>query len=186
MKHKLFCVVGRTSSGKTEITKAVASELSMKVVKSYATRPMRESETIENSDHIFIKTEEVEHYRDDMAAYTKIGDAEYFTTVSQLMDSDFYVIDPQGIYFLKEKMKDTDIKIVVVYISRPTDLRRESFRARGETAEKFRQRNNDEDAQFTQFEKEDYIDYRILNNGKFEDAVFRMKRILDRESQKGD
>ena len=43
--HKLFCIIGRTGSGKSTLVKKAANELGLKILKSYTTRPMRESES---------------------------------------------------------------------------------------------------------------------------------------------
>ena len=69
--HTVYCVLGRTSSGKSTITQKAANNLNMKVLKSYTTRQRRENETDENCDHIFISPNEVEKYRNDMIAYTE-------------------------------------------------------------------------------------------------------------------
>ena len=89
--HNLYLIVGRTASGKDSLTRAVAAKLNLSILSSYATRPRRPGET---NEHIFITPEEVEQYKNDFVAYTKIGDYEYFSTKQQLLESDFYIIDP--------------------------------------------------------------------------------------------
>ena len=43
-KNKLYCVIGRTSSGKSSLTRKVADELGLTVIQSYTTRsPDRKS-----------------------------------------------------------------------------------------------------------------------------------------------
>lgn len=95
---KKFLIVGRSSSGKTSIASAACSELGLKLVKSYTTRPPRnEKESINSKDHIFITEDDVEKYKDDIAAYTEINGYKYFTTMDQIDECDAYVIDPNGI-----------------------------------------------------------------------------------------
>ena len=55
----VFFIVGRTASGKDSLTNAVAQDLNMKVLKSYATRPMRKDDPKDVESHIFIKPKEV-------------------------------------------------------------------------------------------------------------------------------
>lgn len=89
---KVFCVIGRSASGKSSIVRQVAKDLDMKILKSYTTRGYRDSETLETSDHIHIKPEEVEKYRDDMIAYTDRVNYCNFATKQQLLDCDFYIM----------------------------------------------------------------------------------------------
>ena len=112
--HTVYCVLGRTSSGKSTITQKAANNLNMKVLKSYTTRQRRENETDESCDHIFISSNEVEKYRNDMIAYTdRVGYCS-FATKQQLLDNDFYIINPTGYYELKLKTKDMDIELVTM------------------------------------------------------------------------
>lgn len=183
--HKIYCISGRTASGKSSITKLASEKLGLKVLKSYATRPMRDGEEIE-SDHIFIQPEEVEKYRGDMVAYTKIGEYEYFATKEQLMNSDVYIIDPVGIYELLLKTKGMDINIETIYVTVPKRTLIERAKQRKDDMEVFNKRFDSENQQFTDYEKSNMIHYRILNDGNIEDSVEKMIRIIskDREMNK--
>jgi guanylate kinase len=64
--HKLYCIIGRTASGKSTITRLATEKLKMNVLKSYTTRKPRKGETAKNSDHIFILPKDVDSYRDDI------------------------------------------------------------------------------------------------------------------------
>ena len=184
--HKLFCIMGRTSSGKTSMTKAVAKELGLKVVQSYTTRPKRKGETKANSDHIFIKEEDVAQYKDDIVAYTEINGYKYFTTTEQLYKNDAYVIDPNGYYFLRdnlEKMRtkgQEEIELIPVYITVSKDKALERAKDRGDDVQAFEQRYMAEDAQFRAFERSDDIRFRVLNHGTFEEGCAKLKGIFER------
>ena len=89
--HNLYLVVGRTASGKDSLARAIAEKYGLKILSSYATRPKRIGET---NEHIFISPEDVQKYQNDIVAYTKIGNYEYFSTKQQLLECDFYIIDP--------------------------------------------------------------------------------------------
>ena len=39
--HTVFCIIGRTASGKSTIVNAVAKDLNLKILKSYTTRARR-------------------------------------------------------------------------------------------------------------------------------------------------
>ena len=140
---------------------------------------MRDSEK-EESDHLFISPEDVDLYKDKMAAYTKIGDYEYFTTFDVLDKADFYVIDPKGIAELRMRCKGR-YNIKVIYIRVPKDQLLKRARKRGDDAKRAANRISAEDEEFTEFEKFEGWDYHILNTGTFQDAVEKMKRILRKE-----
>ena len=53
-----FLFVGRTATGKSSIAEAVSNKMGLRVVKSYTTRPPRESELFGRSDHYFVSDEE--------------------------------------------------------------------------------------------------------------------------------
>lgn len=178
---KLFCILGRTASGKTVLSKKVAEELNLKIIKSYTTRPMRIDETIENSDHIFINKEEVESFKDRMVAYTVIKDEEYFATIEQMEKSDVYIIDPIGYYSLAENLKDTDIELIPIYITVPREVSKRRATQRKDNMDIYTKRYDDENEQFTKFEKSDVARYRVLNSGTFDESVEKLVRIIGKE-----
>ena len=42
--HTLYCIIGRTGSGKSTITKQAANKLNARILKSYTTRARRKNE----------------------------------------------------------------------------------------------------------------------------------------------
>lgn len=181
--HTVYCILGRTSSGKSEIVRQAAKKLNMKVLKSYTTRVRRENETEEDSDHIFIHSDEVEKYRPDMVAYTdRVGYCS-FATKEQLLNSDFYVINPTGYYELKLKTKDMDIKFIPIYITVPYRTLIERAKKRGDF-ETWKENYIKESEEFSQFEKSNLIDYRVLNDGSIDDSVNKLIRIINKDKGK--
>lgn len=181
--HKIFCILGRTGVGKSVITNKTAQKLQMKILKSYTTRCMRKGETVEKSDHTFIKPEEVDQYRDDMVAYTdRVGYCS-FATHQQLLNSDFYVINPTGLYELILKTKDMNIELLPVYISVPYRRTLENAKKRGDL-ESWKVNYEKESEEFKSFEHSDLIRYRILNNGSVDQAVDKLTRIVEKERSK--
>ena len=181
--HTVYCILGRTSSGKSEIVRQAAKKLNMKVLKSYTTRVRRENETEEDSDHIFIHSDEVEKYRPDMVAYTdRVGYCN-FATKEQLINSDFYVINPTGYYELKIKTKDMDINLVPIYITVPYRTLIERAKKRGDF-ESWKENYIKESDEFSQFERSNLIDYRVLNDGSIDDSVNKLIRIINKDKGK--
>lgn len=149
-----MCIMGRTCSGKTTFAQYIAKRFGFSILKSYTTRSPRPGEE-ENSDHIFITPEEITKYTDRMVAYTKIGDAEYFSTVDQLMENDIYVIDYEGLKYLDKCLNDfsEEIGILPIMVTASKEIRKERYLKRGNaTVEEFEQREANEDIQFKELE----------------------------------
>ena len=148
--------MGRTCSGKTTLAKTVAETLHMKVLRSYTTRPMREGENEHTSDHIFISDDEVKLFQGKIAAYTEINGCKYFVTRDMVMNSDIYVVDPNGYKMLVDtvKRKNMNIKLIPIYIDVDVADQERRFRNRGNTREEFWERYKSEAEQFDKFEEE--------------------------------
>lgn len=181
--HTVYCVLGRTGSGKSTITKKAANKLNMKVLKSYTTRQRRENETDENCDHIFISSNEVEKYRNDMIAYTERVNYCSFATKQQLLDNDFYIINPTGYYELKLKTKDMDIELVTIMINVPYNDLRQRARKRGDYDD-WQANYIKESEEFSNFEKSNLIDYFVLNDRSIEESVAKMIRVINNDRAK--
>ena len=199
VKHTVYCVIGRTASGKTELVKRVAKGLGLTVLKSYTTRPMRVEEKKKgvSLDHIFISKEKAKKLlKGDVVAKTKINGHVYFATLEQLREADFYIIDPNGYESLeKHLIKESifDIQLEPIFISAPYKTRMERYIQRGGTTEAdFKKRHESENKQFNQFELK-LIAYNrtskvypkkpsqvqiIKNTGKLEEAVKELKNII--------
>ena len=181
--HTVYCVLGRTSSGKSTITQKAANNLNMKVLKSYTTRQRRENETDENCDHIFISSNEVEKYRNDMIAYTERVGYCSFATKQQLLDNDFYIINPTGYYELKLKTKDMDIELVTIMVNVPYNDLRQRARKRGDY-DAWQANYIKESEEFSNFEKSNLIDYFVLNDRSLEESVAKMVRVINKDRAK--
>ena len=160
----IFLIVGESSSGKDSLVEKLCKETGLKQLKSYTTRKRRENES---ETHIFISPEDVKEYINDMVAYTCIAGNEYFSTVKQLYDSDVYVIDPNGVDYMKfitQYKNIKDIRFITIYINTPPELRKErALNQRKDNPEVYYQRILDEQEQFTNFKACSKFDYAIKN-----------------------
>lgn len=181
--HTVYCVLGRTGSGKSTITKEAANKLNMKVLKSYTTRQRRENETNENCDHTFISPDEVEKYRNDMIAYTERVGYCSFATKQQLLDNDFYIINPTGYYELKLKTKDMNVELVTIMVNVPYNDLRQRAKKRGDY-DTWQANYIKESEEFSNFEKSHLVDYFILNDRSIEESVAKMVRIINKDNAK--
>lgn len=181
--HTLYCVIGRTASGKSTITRLAAQKLNMNVLKSYTTRKPRKGEiNNDDVDHIFINADEINKYKNDMVAYTERVGYCNFMTKQQLLDSDFCIINPSGYFELKDKIKELhlDIDLVVIYVTVPYMRIKERAKKRGDL-KSWEENYNNESQEFKDFEKSDSIDYRILNDMCLNESVDRMVHICEKQ-----
>lgn len=178
-KHTVFLIVGETSSGKDSFVQKICEEDGYKQLVSYATRPRR---TGEGDTHVFIYPEEVEQYKNQMIAYTKIGEFEYFATKDQLYENHFYVIDYRGIEYMHKLTQDIDnIRFVTIFIHVPREIREyRALNKRGDDALTFYKRCFSENTQFTEMILRDDYDYAI-SNVNFEKAYKIFKHIVEVE-----
>lgn len=110
----LLLIVGQSGSGKTTIVEKLEKEYGLKSVQSYTTRkPRFEGET----GHTFITLDEFENInKSDIVAYTYFDNNHYFATKQLLDESDIYVIDPDGITYMKDEYHNKQIKIIIIQV----------------------------------------------------------------------
>lgn len=192
-KKTIFLIVGQTASGKDSLVNAMCNiekppkqdvfgdfwrQGNYKQLISYATRPRRENE---GDTHIFIQPSEVEQYKDQIVAYTKIGDYEYFATKDQLKECDFYIIDYLGIKNLRSQNLNDEFRFVTIYINTPDKVREErALKGRKDNAEAFYTRNLKESSQFDDMKRIADFDYAI-SNIDFDKAFAIFKHIVETE-----
>ena len=158
----VFLVIGRSGTGKDTLVNYMCQKYGLKKLKSYTTRPPRQNE---EDTHIFISPEDVQKYQDDIIAYTKIGEFEYFATKSQLKDINFYIIDPKGVQDLENipNLKE-EFSFIKLFIYLPERERKKRIALRGDSEEAFLKRQEGEKQQFDNFELQtDLFDYAICN-----------------------
>jgi len=179
MNKVLVCLIGESASGKDSLANLLEKE-GYKVLKSYTTRSPRPNEY---NTHIFIKPEEVIKYKNNMIAYTRIGEYEYFATYDQLKESDIYIIDPIGYYELKKKVKN--VKLIPIYINVSEQTRYERALQRINYDEKQKQEIDKrfiaEYDQFQKFRKNEEF-YSIINHN-INKAVEIIKKIIELEKE---
>lgn len=115
-----------------------------------------------------------------MVAYTDRVSYCSFATYQQLFNSDFYEINPKGLYELKLKIKDMGIELIPIYISVPYRQNLENAKKRGDL-DTWKANYEKENIEFKSFEHSDMIQYRILNNGTIDQAVDKLVKIVEKE-----
>lgn len=169
----IILVCGRSGSGKDTYVNALLKR-GYKSVCSYTTRPRRDGE---GNTHIFINNDEVDLYPDKVAI-TEINGYTYFATKEQLMEADFYIIDPLGIKYLTENFPEIKYRIVYIYADKNIRKHRAVMRGGEKEANIFEARDASENEQFTEFEQNLYKTNAIVhvNNGDNIDDIIRMAK----------
>ena len=88
--------MAESAAGKDKLVNELCKRNNWTQLISYTTRQQRMNE---GATHIFVDTDMYESMKEnnEIAAYTYINNNHYWSTVDQLYDSDFYVIDPIGV-----------------------------------------------------------------------------------------
>lgn len=179
MKNKtIITIAGRTAAGKSIIAKKLAERLGLTVLKSYTTRAPRPDEIANpaDADHIFVSEAEYDKLT-DIIAETCINGNRYCTTKEVLKNSDCYVIDPNGLSYLKKNL-EPGFRLAQFYVYADEDIRKKRFMERGKSESEFRVRSDAENEQFSTYEDEHGYDIIIFNNGNIEDAVDIMESYV--------
>lgn len=181
-KRVLFCVVGKSASGKDTLCRLVKERLGYDIVCSLTDRPMREGE-VNGREHYFCSQEkmtevlEVEH----VLAKTKIGKYRYCATVESLEpQTKLYIVDPNGIHYIQEHADELGIYPYVIYIDTPDEVRCERARLRGDLPDVFLERCSAEDAMFNKFRENlwECRDCAVVHNNNLEVAYVDFASII--------
>ena len=179
MNKNLICIVGRTASGKDTIVRRLMDKHGLKSVVSHTTRPIRPSEK-DGREHHFITeniADEILKNKDDIAAYTEIKGNKYFTTIDAINNAHIYVIDPNGIKYLREKYPN--MNLIVVYVKCNKSINETHAIKRGDSESTFNERYESENEQFSEFEKSNDWYTLIENNSTLDDLFKKVDKLAD-------
>lgn len=117
MKTLIIAIVGKSGSGKTELTKAIECYMGIQSLVSYTTRPIRPNE-VDGVDHLFVTDDDVPD-RENMLAYTLYGGYHYWVSMNQLKEGLIYtyVINEEALVEMIDKFGDV-YDFAKVYIDR--------------------------------------------------------------------
>lgn len=160
-EHVLMCVMAESAAGKDKLVNELCNRNHLTQLISYTTRARRANE---DDTHIFVDEETYQQMKDDnnIAAYTYINGNHYWSTINQLYESDFYVIDPRGVESLKA-LNLPNLHLVTVYVNVPEDVRKERAKLRGDDMNVYRNRCLSEREQFRDMKKNMNVDYVVPN-----------------------
>lgn len=186
--NKLFCILGKSSSGKTTILNDVLSKLDIPVLLSNTTRPPRNGE-IDGVDYNFVdmhtfdedyKLENILEYdcfRIDSLKQTWV----YYTKKSDLLlpiTSQIKIVSPTGLAQLMSNKELRD-NIVSIYIDCPDRLRKKRYLTRCTSPDSMNERFARDEKAFQHL----FTDYIIINdeNMSINEASNQLINIIERE-----
>ena len=173
---RLILLVGKTSSGKDTIARYIKDVYGIDQVVSYTTRPKRPSET-NGVEHIFVTKEEMANIltTQNVLAYTEFNNTQYCATTQQLEGADkVYIIDPNGVGYLKEK----GIPAVTIYVDLDESIIIDRALKRGDNLDAVKTRLADEQGQFNNFKSMQFYDYLICTDCNLEFVYSKVDAIL--------
>ena len=177
-EHTLICIMGESSCGKDSLVSKLCEKTGHAAICSYTTRPRRDGE---GDTHIFVDDNAYEYMRNEgvIAAFTEISGFKYWTTIDQLYENSYYIIDPIGLKTLKA-LNLPNLRLVSVYINTPESVRKERAIKRGDKLDVYRKRCLSERDQFRQMKKDMDVDY-VVSNLDFAKAYSILKWISTAE-----
>ena len=146
MFNSVFLVVGESGSGKDTIVNKLVNEKGIQRIDSYTTRPRRN----ESDRHIFVDsfTEwKAENPDETIIGYTEFDSHTYWATATQLENNDVYIIDPDGVRYLRNAYRGHK-PVKVIYLNVPGYVRLYRMLKRGDGLRKTIKRFLQDDTKF--------------------------------------
>ena len=186
--NKLFCVVGKSASGKTTILNDVLSKLDIPVLLSNTTRLPRNGE-IDGVDYNFVtmNTFDTDYKNEDILEYDvfRIDSVKetwvYYTKKSDLLlptTSQIKIVSPTG---LSQLMGNKELRddIVSIYIDAPDKLRKKRYLTRSISPDNMNDRFARDEKAFEHL----FTDYIIINdeNTSIHNASNQLIDIIEKE-----
>ncbi|MBZ9689788.1 AAA family ATPase [Clostridium estertheticum] len=176
--NRIICIIGKSGSGKTTVVKELERQ-GFNIIHSYTTRPMREDN---EWGHTFVDApfcfDDNYQLNINVIAYTFFNNYHYWAGREQIKDASIYVIDPKGVEYLRERVKD--IPIETVYFKCCERILVERMCSRGDSQQNIEQRISHDRLAFKDYE---IISDNIVNCERdLKDVIEEVKFIIDKTS----
>lgn len=174
LDNYIFCLLGKSGSGKTTIANKLFEQYGYTQIASYTTRPPR---TDHDTDHVFVSQKEYDNLPNKVA-FTHFNNYDYCATQEQVDNANLYVIDPFGLAQLK-RLYTGHKKIISIYIDVPMETCLDRMRKRGDNEDKIWERlRHDDDVFKGILGKCDYAINGIPESSWFEVAAMMNNAML--------
>ena len=177
----LYLIVGRSGSGKTELTETLAEHFNAKIVQSYTTRQKRKPD---ETGHIFAKP--IDYFKakekNMVVAETIFSGNYYWAQSDQIEECDLYVVDPKGVSDVKKAFENNIINkepfVIKLSVSRKEAAKR--MAKRGDMPNNVQTRLMNDDLIFNDF----YYDAKINANASRENVAKEAIAIIEKQENK--
>lgn len=174
MNKSIFCVIGQSGSGKTTIVTELCNKYGFKQTDSYCTRPKRSEN---EQGHIFVNQEAFDKLKPYIVAYKHFNGFDYGVTKQQIDNCDLYVVDYDGLCYLKKHYKGNK-NIVSIFIDTTMEERISRMFDRGDMESSVIDRLINDKKEFENVK--DKCDY-IVRNEDFNVAIKLIYEIIKKE-----
>ena len=143
----MILLVGASASGKTAVGKVLDQKYGIKKVVTYTTRPMRPGEE-DGKDYYFLTKEDFLEKKDEAFFFETIeyqGNF-YGTARISLKEDSYIIVDPKGLDYYKNELKDS---VIAFYLHCSKDERAKRMRIRQDSPESIEKRLKDDDILFS-------------------------------------
>ena len=179
---KIFCLMGKSASGKDTLAKAINKEIGIPIAVSCTTRPMRVGE-VQHREYHFL-TEEEFHQREFVEKreyHVYNGDTWYYGYSKDEFEGEdcIAIVDVEGYETLKEYFGEENVYAFYIYASEETLIKR--LIKRGDNPKEIKRRLDDDDIRFNNFIDEVIFGGKhcmINNNYDLADAVDELKLYI--------
>ena len=179
---KIFCLMGKSASGKDTLAKAINKEIGIPIAVSCTTRPMRVGE-VQHREYHFL-TEEEFHQREFVEKreyHVYNGDTWYYGYSKDEFEGEdcIAIVDVEGYETLKEYFGEENVYAFYIYASEETLIKR--LIKRGDNPKEIKRRLKDDDIRFNNFIDEVIFGGKhclINNNYDLADAVDELKFLI--------
>lgn len=172
---KIFCILGYTASGKDSIITEVSKQLSLPILVSHTSRPMREGE-VEGITYKYVDNEffNNNNFLEKREYSTEYGIWKYGLHEDELKDKPYslFIVDSTGYKELQNKLGED--KLISIFIETDINILKERQAQRGDCPKEFSRRINDDIRRFTGFTS----DYIVYNNETLEKSIQSVKDII--------
>ena len=179
---KIITLTGKTSTGKDSAAKYIEEEYGIHPIVSYTTRDIRVGEE-DGREHYFISDKEMDKLekRDDILAWTQFDKTgiRYCASTKDLDDDGIYtyIIDPNGIKWLREHYKGNAETISLYFDLSETAIMRRAL-IRGDIREVIEERLDSEREQFNAFKESGKYDALIDSSKNIDDVHKQLRWYL--------
>ena len=143
----LYCLLAPSGSGKDVVSNELHKRYGLAKIPSYTTRPRRINDPNDINSHIFTNQAGFDLIKNDLFCYDHYSGFDYGATEEQAKKYNLYVVNASGIRWYNKNYCG-NIKLKVIYLDVPEDVRKNRMMLRGDSWKQINQRLLDDSIEF--------------------------------------